>query len=221
MKLVRWLASTALVFALCNSNIMAQLNKTRQDKTAKPDTEIKKDESENNTKGEASQAEKDEKKGFSKDKIIYGGNLGLSFGTRTYIEVAPVLGYRFHPKISAGLSGNYSYQRESYIDQATRLNAFTMLQNFGTGAWGRFIVYKDIFAVSEFQLNKIKFLQNIPNNSVDFESGWYQSLLIGAGLRQRITDRVSMNLVVMYDVLQEYPLYKNQPIIRGGITAGF
>jgi hypothetical protein len=43
------------------------------------------------------------------DRFFYGGNLGLSFGTYTYIAINPVAGYRLTNRLSAGLGFNYIY----------------------------------------------------------------------------------------------------------------
>jgi len=47
-------------------------------------------------------------------------------------------------------------------------------------------------------------------------------LLLGVGLRQPISDRVSLILLGMYDVLQDkYSPYKNTLVIRFGVAVGF
>ena len=39
-----------------------------------------------------------------KDRIFVGGNLGLTFGTITNIEIAPLIGYMLTPSWSAGVA---------------------------------------------------------------------------------------------------------------------
>src|SRR5688572_5075953 len=54
---------------------------------------------------------KEAKKGFDPQRLIYGGGLGLSFGTITAVGVAPVLGYRITDNFAAGIGLGYQYLR--------------------------------------------------------------------------------------------------------------
>ena len=47
-----------------------------------------------------------------RDRIFFGGNLGFSFGDITFIEVAPLVGYRITDKLSGGLQVQYRYRNE-------------------------------------------------------------------------------------------------------------
>jgi len=44
-----------------------------------------------------------------KDRLVFGGNIGANFGTRTFIEVSPVIGYRIKPKLITGIGINYNF----------------------------------------------------------------------------------------------------------------
>ena len=41
------------------------------------------------------------------DRIFYGGNLGLQFGTITFIDASPLIGYRLTDKLSLGTGISY------------------------------------------------------------------------------------------------------------------
>src|SRR5262245_52570965 len=45
--------------------------------------------------------------------LFVGGGIGLSFGTIDYVEIAPIVGYRFHPRVSAGLGLLWRYRDDS------------------------------------------------------------------------------------------------------------
>ncbi|MFM2049218.1 MAG: hypothetical protein RI955_1766 [Bacteroidota bacterium] len=167
------------------------------------------------------------KKGFDKKKIIFGGGLGLSFGRITNININPILGYRFAKHLGAGVSINYNYYSESGVDANTLLKYKIAAQTYGGGLWAKAFLFENIFKSSQFasnifligsyEQNKIKYTATIPNSTQDFTSKWYPSLLAGIGLRQRISNYASLNILVMHDWLQQSPVYINQPLI---ITVG-
>lgn len=51
-----------------------------------------------------------------KDRIVVGGNLGAQFGSSTYIEVSPIVGYKVTDKFTAGIGFSYQYFSENYND---------------------------------------------------------------------------------------------------------
>ena len=46
------------------------------------------------------------------DKLQWGGNLGLSFGTRTYVQVAPVIYYEVVEDLVLGAGLDYTYFKD-------------------------------------------------------------------------------------------------------------
>ncbi|GGH70905.1 MAG: hypothetical protein EP346_12650 [Bacteroidetes bacterium] len=44
-------------------------------------------------------------------RLVYGGNFALSFGSTTYIEVSPRVGYRVTNDLTAGLGVNFIYSK--------------------------------------------------------------------------------------------------------------
>src|SRR5262245_31300043 len=56
-----------------------------------------------------------EKKGFDKEKLFFGGNFGLGFGSiSTLINVSPQVGYRFNRHLAAGAGVNFIYSSYKY-----------------------------------------------------------------------------------------------------------
>ena len=45
-----------------------------------------------------------QKRGFDASRLIIGGNLGLSFGDFTNINISPMVGYRISQLFAAGLN---------------------------------------------------------------------------------------------------------------------
>ena len=46
------------------------------------------------------------------DRIFFGGNFGMQFGTITNIEVSPLVGYHITPRLSAGVGTRFEYFKD-------------------------------------------------------------------------------------------------------------
>ncbi|MFT4063067.1 MAG: hypothetical protein QM642_12010 [Edaphocola sp.] len=190
-----------------------------------------------------------QKQGFDPKRLVFGGNLGLSFGTVTYINVAPSVGYRLTDNFAAGVTTGYSYYRESNAFQTYNLNTsatktLPFTQSIYTGGlWARYTLFRNVMLQGQFEVNSIDFYDF---SSYTFDSeGWAQynknrvavpSLLLGGGYRQPIEGIGSFFIIGMYDVLQniasntrtdqngnKYSIspYANRLDIRMGFLLGF
>lgn len=179
-----------------------------------------------------------EEKGFDPQKLIIGGGLGLGFGDITSIGVSPVIGYRFTEKLSAGIGLGFLYYRvKDYFpvyNGITGQEEYFPLKStfFYPSIWGRYMVFNNIFAQveAEYDMQNYKAYEtdSDPNSSTYGQPVSYKikynspALLVGGGFRQPITDRSSLVLVALYDVIQDtYSPYKNRIDLRIGFNVGF
>ncbi len=158
---------------------------------------------------------------FSQEKVtklnpnvFFGGNLGLQFGTITFIDVSPIVGYRFTPRISAGVGLKYNYYSDSRYDYSTSV--------YGGNLFTRFAVSELLFATAEYEhLNMAQTVLVLnpstgvysPQNSPRY---WVDSYLIGAGYRQPIGERASFNFMILYNLNETHKSPYKNPIIRIG-----
>jgi len=154
------------------------------------------------------------------DRIYVGGNLGFSFGTVTYIEVAPLVGYRITNNWSAGLGGRYTYYKDNYYFPPYETSIY------GAMAFTRYNIYKGIFAEADFEANNFEVYQPVFDTFGNFirydtERKWVPSLLLGGGYSQSIGGKSAFYISILYDVLQNpNSPYYGQPVFRGGVTFG-
>jgi hypothetical protein len=173
-------------------------------------------------------------KGFDASNIIFGGGFGFGFGTVTNVNVAPIVGYRFSDNFSAGLGMGYQYYRiknfftvyDPSIGTQTRkpLNS----NSYSPSVWMRYVLWNNIFAHVEYEHNFMTYKEyyndtiapgNILSQNVKYNA---PSLLVGGGLRQPVSERVSIIVMGLYDVIQDkYSPYRGTIAIRFGIVAGF
>jgi hypothetical protein len=153
-----------------------------------------------------------------RDKIYFGGNIALAFGSETQIEIAPYVGYRFTPKWSVGVGGSYNYYKTSrgFGSFSTSL--------YGGNIFTKYTLFHDfpakgmsIFTHAEYEALSLekKYFREPFNEDGRFIM---HSFLIGAGLRQYLGGRASMEVLVLFNLNQtKYSPYQN-PVIKVGIN---
>jgi hypothetical protein len=160
------------------------------------------------------QSDEDMSNASLKDRIYFGGNLGLQFGTITNIELSPLVGYRFTQDFSAGLGITYIYYK---FDDNNR--------NFETNIYGyrlfaRHNIQQNFYALAEYENLSLEFF-NINDGSVNRQ--WVPGIFIGGGYFQPIGRRAGFNMAALYNVIyddQKSP-YNSPWVIRIGVTMGF
>ena len=161
----------------------------------------------------------DEKENFG-SHLVFGGDIGLSFGTITYIKVAPVVGYRVGERLTPGLGPIYIYESYKFYDLRT--------STYGGKAVLSFIVIKaredsrvlgvgDIVLHAENEVINIEPLYLDPNVGYNLgERAWIDNLLLGGGLSQHISENFGVSIFLLWDVTNNrYSPYTN-PIFKFG-----
>lgn len=162
--------------------------------------------------GDAKYSKNKSVKGFDPNKLILGGGFTAGAGTGSFnIGIMPIIGYRITERFAAGISLGYQYQwvknGQAVIDGLT---AQYLLKNINynrisPGAWTRFIVWNNLFLNAEYEHNIFTLKEYITTqNGIASRRVWDNapSLLLGAGLRQPLTDNASIVIMAFYDVLQ-------------------
>jgi hypothetical protein len=154
-------------------------------------------------------------------RMDFGGYLGAQFGNPTYIEVSPIASYRVTEKFHAGLGLTYQYYKINYTgapDYKTN--------SYGGSIFGRYFVWRDLFAHAEYAPLYITFYDYFFDNSGNYisrEQGsvWVHDFLIGGGYRQTVGERASVNIMVLWNINESYYSPYRNPIIRIGFGVGF
>lgn len=171
--------------------------------------------------------------GFDASRIIFGGGFGFGFGNVTNINVAPLVGYRISDRFSAGVGMGYQYMRVKNYFSVFDASSNTVYKPFtaniySPSVWMRYVLWNNIFAHVEYEHNFMSFKEYYNNYTVSTDilsrDVKYNapSLLVGGGIRQPLSDRVSIIFQGLYDVIQdEKSPYKGTIAFRFGIVAGF
>jgi hypothetical protein len=156
-------------------------------------------------------------------RLVFGGDLGLSFGTITYIKIAPIVGYKVTDRLTAGLGPIYIYESYKNYNLKTStyggkaLVSFTIIRGSSLPAS---IGIGDIVLHAE---NEVINLEPTYYNPFTFDYFfgdriWINNLLLGGGLSQSLGGKFAVSIFVLWDVTQnQYSPYSN-PIFRFGFT---
>jgi len=146
------------------------------------------------------------------ERLFYGGIFGLQFGSdQTFIEIAPLIGYKFTNRLSAGLHLKYMYQNvhpDYYPNYSTNI--------FGGGPFARFFVYEGLFGHFECEVLNM----DVPDLYGGYRRENITSVFVGGGYRQMLGQRSAMDIMLLYNVNEStYSPYVN-PILQFGFAFG-
>ena len=152
-----------------------------------------------------------------KDRIVVGGSLGATFGSSTYVEVSPIVGYKVTDKFTAGLGFSYQYYKVNY-------NVFTIddysMSVYGPRIFAQHDIIYGLFAHAEYEMMKYNFKYEDP--LFGEYTGQVPALFGGLGYNYAIGDKAKFQLTVLYDFLNgPNSLYYSPWVFRMGFSTGF
>jgi hypothetical protein len=161
-----------------------------------------------------------------RDRIFFGGNFGLQFGTVTNIEISPLAGIYLTPRLAVGPGIRYEYFRSNYpgyVPYETHI--------YGGTVFSRYMVIKDlsegiglglnfgIFGHAEYEMLSLEsryFKIGAPPD----ESGRFNlhSVLVGGGIYQPIGRRSGFLVMVLWNLNETANSPYSNPIFRIGFN---
>ncbi len=160
-----------------------------------------------------SQPEPKANKGAWKQKIYFGGYVNFSLGTYTSMGIEPMVGYKIIPRLSLGLKIRYDYIQDNRYAQTYSYS------NYGGSLFARLSVIKQLYLHAEYAAYNY---QNYSGTDSE-DRFWVPFLFLGAGFRQPIGGRASLNAQVLFDVLNNAnsPYRQWEPFYSVGVSVGF
>lgn len=140
------------------------------------------------------------------DKMYFGGNFSLSFGTYTYVSISPLVGYRINSRLSAGMMLSYVYYKYKYSPYSANIYGFT--------PFTRFYVTEEIYLYGELGL--------LNSNRIVYdgttERVWTAFPALGGGYTIRFGERGGFTVSALYNFNYNSPASLYGPLI---IRTGF
>lgn len=145
------------------------------------------------------------------DRLVFGGNLGASFGSYTYVELSPKVGYRFTDKLTAGVGGTYLYI--SFNDPVWGGKYQSSI--YGGSLFGIYSLTENFFAQGETELLNVKTFDNFENV---YRRRWVPGIFVGGGLQTSMGGKSYARIAFLYNLTYDQALspYANPFVIRIG-----
>jgi len=164
---------------------------------------------------------REKKKAFAKERFYLGGNFGLWFGTTTYIELSPLLGYKITERWHVGLGLTYIYFKGTFLDQ------YYNVYSINTSVYGgrmltRFYIMENLFAHAEYEVLYLEApVYDINTGSYVTQRKSVPGFLVGGGYSQKMGARSAFYIMVLYNLIYDpyYSPYTN-PVVRMGFRFG-
>lgn len=145
-----------------------------------------------------------------RDRIYFGGNFGMQFGTVTLIDVSPLVGVMLTPKFSSGVGLTYQYFNDTRFAGGSS-------SSYGGRIFSRYNVLPNIFLHTE--LEKLSF-ENYNFLSDEFGRIWSNALFVGGGYFAPFGERGGANFTFLYNVVHDNlrSPYSEPYVIRVGFV---
>jgi hypothetical protein len=154
-----------------------------------------------------------------KERLFYGGSLGLQFGTITDIQISPVIGFWVLPRLAIAAGPTYRFYK----------SPFFKTDIYGGRAYTQFVIIQDLSSIIPIGSRTGIFLHG-ENELLSLESeAWknppYDSdrfnlntFLAGFGLSQQMGRRSSFNIMILWALNESYYDIYSNPEIRISFT---
>ncbi len=146
-----------------------------------------------------------------RDRLYFGGGIGLSFGTVDYVELAPLVGFRATPDFNLGLGLFYRYRNDGRYEDDVTTN------DYGGNLFAQYRILPQMFLHGEAEYVNYEYI--LPNLDTEREND--TNLLAGAGYGWPIGGSSVYFLVLYnfnYDEEDLYNPYDSPWVFRIGVT---
>jgi hypothetical protein len=147
------------------------------------------------------------------ERIFYGGNLGLNFGTTTIISLNPTIGYRLTNRLSTGLGGYYIFMDSKTYNTSYSFYGYSLFASYnifkGIGDYIPFASeYTSILLYGEYNIMNIKDFSPVTNNM------YQENPMIGIAFQTQYSKRAYLVFKILYNLNESlYSIFPN-PVIK-------
>jgi hypothetical protein len=154
------------------------------------------------------------KQGGLKDKIFYGGGVGVGFGDVDWVSISPVVGIRVIPRLHVGVGLTYRHTNDKRgIEDLTT-------SDLGGDVFAQFTLFRRIFAMAEYEYMTYEYF----DANSDKVSSSFDSVYVGGGIAQPLGKHAAMIFTALYNLSyssNEPSPYGSPWVYSAGVGVGF
>lgn len=165
-----------------------------------------------------------------RDKIFFGGSVGMVFGTVTRVDILPEVGMWVLPQWAIGFGGRYTFRKDHYNFINGESSTYKA-HIWGVSGFTQILPIPDLDKAFKIGIHGGPIFQGEweglymdkgtidPNAINPGNKGWVHIILVGAGYRFPLGERAALNLLVMWDLTNsKYSPYTTNPLLRVNIN---
>lgn len=159
------------------------------------------------------QKRKKERNDDWKEKVSYGGNLQLQFGTYTFIYLSPTIGFKPFEKLNVGVGLIYNYISINYGASYGKYAQSI----YGTHTYARYFITDGIFLQGQYDR---LFQPSIFAGKDNMQ--WVDYALVGGGFSQSIGKKAALTTSIMYNLTPNpLSIYPSRLVVQFGFMSTF
>jgi len=171
----------------------------------------------------------EEEENSRKGKFFLIPEIWLSFGSSTYIDIAPMVGYHVMDRLALGIGPHYIYQSYNasfsvpydYQTHSYGLKGFIRFSLITNAEeWLPIKLFSELFAHFEYEGLSLEKASYVPPYTQEGRY-IYHGILLGGGLSQRVGIHNSVSFTVLWDINELTISPYTNPVFRVGFNTYF
>ncbi len=141
------------------------------------------------------------------DRLRFGGNLSLGFGSYTYINISPRVHYLVQDNLGVGTGFSWYYWKDNN-DYGPNVNFKTSGNTWGLNFFSWYNPFGPVTLQAEYEPLNFEVYQGYSQNpntgdvTYIYEREWVHAMFLGGGIRQQ-AGRANVFIMMLYDVLYD------------------
>lgn len=148
----------------------------------------------------------------TRERVFVGGFVGLQLGTFTAINITITAhaGYRISPRWSAGIGGIYQFEHDRWEGRSISTHVY------GGSLFSRLRLVSQAFVHAEYEWVSLQ--SRLPGvEPGDAPRVTEVNPLLGLGYGFRLSDRIRLNILMMYNFNENSQMHLDNPFFRAGV----
>ena len=144
-----------------------------------------------------------------RERMYYGGNFSLQFGSVTFIDISPLAGVMITDRYSAGLGATYQYINFRFANTGGR-------SVYGGRIFNRYNITQNFFAHAEFESLNAEYV----SARQELIREWIPGAFVGGGYFSPAGARGGFNVMILYNLMYDNirSPYNEPYVIRVGFV---